>query len=88
MLSFMGIGLLGLFICAWLRTPVRRYTGTVVQVSGWDGQARLKTTTTEGRDTIVRVRPRRNERFVEGQVLAVWTGGDLTAGIATTNPQE
>ena len=41
----------------------------------------------KGEDTIIRVNTRRHERFTEGQVITVWTGGDLIGEIATTDPQ-
>jgi hypothetical protein len=64
-----------------------KYVGTVMKVSSWDGAASLKTKNKRGQDTIIEVSPRRFERFTEGQVITVWTGGDLVGGIATTNPQ-
>ena len=70
-----------------LHTKSNRYVGTVIKVSSWDGAASLKTKNKRGEDTIIEVSPRRNERFTEGQVITVWTGGDLVGGIGTTNPQ-
>lgn len=70
-----------------LRTEPNRYVGTVMKVSSWDGAASLKTRNKKGKDTIIEVKTRRHERFTEGQVITVWTGGDLIGEIATTEPQ-
>ena len=70
-----------------LHTKSDKYVGTVMKVSSWDGAASLKTKTKRGQDTVIEVKPRRFERFTEGQVITVWTGGDLIGDIATTNPQ-
>jgi hypothetical protein len=76
---------LGLIIA--LHTKSDKYVGTVVKVSSWDGAASLKTKNKRGQDTIIEVKPRRFERFTEGQVITAWIGGDLIGDIATTNPQ-
>lgn len=76
---------LGLIIA--LHTKSDKYVGTVIKVSSWDGAASLKTKNKRGQDTIIEVKPRRFERFTEGQVITAWTGGDLIGDIATTNPQ-
>ena len=86
-LIFVGIPILVLGLIIVLHTEPNRYVGTVMKVSIWDGAASLKTKNKEGKDTIIEVKPRRSERFTEGQVITVWTGGDLVGGIATTNPQ-
>jgi len=70
-----------------LRTESNRYIGTVIKVSSWDGAASLKTRNKSGKDTVLNVQPRRFERFTEGQIITVWTGGDLFSGVATTEPQ-
>ena len=67
-------------------TP-HRYVGKVIDVSSWNGNAKLQTKTETGKDTILTVHPRKHERFVEGQIITVWTGGDLFDGIASTTPQ-
>ena len=77
------------FICLLIahHTTPHRYVGTVVSVSSWDGSAKLKTKTETGKDTTLNVVTRKYERFVEGQVITVWTGGDLIGGVASTEPQ-
>lgn len=66
----------------------KRYVGTVISVSKWDGSAKLKTKTASGKDTIVYVEhANRYEKFEVGQVITVWTGGDLIGDFATTKPQ-
>jgi len=70
-----------------LHTKPNRYVGTVIKVSSWDGAASLKTKNKHGDDTIITVHPRRLERFTEGQIITVWTGGDLVGGIGSTEPQ-
>jgi hypothetical protein len=67
-------------------TP-HKYVGTVIEVSAWDGSAKLKTKTETRKDTLLNVIPGKYERFVLGQVITVWTGGDLFDGIASTEPQ-
>lgn len=64
-----------------------RYVGVVTSVSSWNGDATLKTKTETGKDTTLNVVARKYEHFVEGQVITVWTGGDLFDGIASTYPQ-
>ncbi len=70
-----------------LHTKSDKYVGTVMKVSSWDGAASLKTKNKRGKDTIIMVHTRRYERFTEGQIITVWTGGDLIGEIATTEPQ-
>jgi hypothetical protein len=86
----LGITSVGLFWVAYTSTPSKRYVGTIVSVSSWDGKAFLKTKTLKtNKDTLLSVHCScRGERFVVGQVLTVWTGGELFDGIATTRPQE
>jgi len=68
-------------------TTPHKYVGVVTSVSSWDGDATLKTKTEFGKDTTLLVVSRKYERFVVGQVITVWTGGDLFEGIASTDPQ-
>jgi hypothetical protein len=86
-LIFVGIPILVLVLIIVMHTEPNRYVGTVMKVSSWDGAASLKTKNKRGQDTIIEVKPRRFERFTEGQIITVWTGGDLIGDIATTNPQ-
>lgn len=81
------VPILCILLIAALHTKPNRYVGTVIKVSSWDGAASLKTKNREGVDTIIRVNTRRHERFTEGQVITVWTGGGLIGEIATTDPQ-
>lgn len=68
--------------------PLRRFVGTVTSVSSWNGYAQLKTKGLSGQDTAVTVIARRGERFAVGQVITVWSGGDLLSDdVATTDPQ-
>jgi len=76
-----------MFIISYLHTTPKCYIGTVIEVSSWDGYAKLKTKTKLGKDTILRVTPKKRERFVVGQIITAWTGGDLFSGIASTDPQ-
>lgn len=71
-----------------LHTEPNRYIGTVIKVSSWDGAASLKTKNKSGKDTILIVQPRRFERFMVGQIITAWTGGDALPGVATTDPQK
>ena len=82
LLPILAIGLI-----VALHTEPNRYIGKVIKVSSWNGAASLKTKNEKGKDTIIDVHPRRFERFVPGQVITVWTGGDLFSGVATTEPQ-
>jgi hypothetical protein len=86
-LIFVGIPILVLVLIIVMHTEPNRYVGTVMKVSSWDGAASLKTKNKRGQDTIIEVKPRRFERFTKGQVITVWTGGDLIGDIATTEPQ-
>ena len=83
----LGLPVLFIVLIVAMHTESNRYVGTVMKVSSWDGAASLKTKNKRGEDTIIEVNPRRFERFTEGQVITVWTGGDLIDGIATTEPQ-
>jgi len=87
MLIFMAIGIAGLFFCALMQKPIHRFVGTVESVSDWDGSARLKTKGARNQDTIIFVTARRRERFVAGQIITVWSGGDLISDVASTDPQ-
>lgn len=69
------------------RDPVHQYTGRVISVDSWNGNAKLLTKTQTGKDTILIVQNRKYERFVVNQTITVWTGGDLFDGIASTEPQ-
>jgi len=72
----------------YCHTTPKRYVGTIISVSKWDGSAKLKTKTASGKDTIVYVEhATRDEQFVVGQVITVWTGGELIGDFATTKPQ-
>ena len=73
-----------MFLLAYCHKPVKRYVGTVISVSSWDCSASLKTKTSSGKDTMLFVHARRNECFEAGQVITVWTGGDLTGDFGTT----
>ena len=69
------------------RTP-KKYIGTILSISEFDGSATLKTKTESGKDTIVYVEhANRYEKFEVGQVITVWAGGDLIGDFATTKPQ-
>ena len=87
LLIFIGIPILSILLITALHTKPNRYIGKVIRVSSWDGAASLKTKNKRGKDIIISVHPRRYERFVEGQIITVWTGGDLIGEIATTEPQ-
>ena len=87
LLIFIGIPILSILLITALHTKPNRYIGKVIRVSSWDGAASLKTKNKRGKDIIISVHPRRYERFVEGQIITVWTGGGLIEGIATTEPQ-
>lgn len=80
-----GLFILVMYLCH--STP-KRYVGTIISVSQWDGSAKLKTKTESGKDTIVYVEhANRYEKFEVGQVITVWAGGDLIGDFATTKPQ-
>ena len=80
--------MVALIVCASIGCkPVKRYVGTVIDVSNWDGTAKLKTKTEEGKDTIVIVKAKRFERFQEGQTITCWSGGNLIIDDCTTDPQ-
>lgn len=76
-----------MFLIGYFHTTPKRYVGEVIEVSSWDGKAVLKTKTESHKDTMLNVSPSRHESFVVGQIITVWTGGDLFSGIATTQPQ-
>ena len=86
-LILVGIPILSILLIIALHTKPNRYVGRVTRVSSWDGAASLKTKNKHGDDTIITVHPRRLERFTEGQIITVWTGGDLVGGIGSTEPQ-
>lgn len=65
--------------------PVTRYVGEVVEVDSWNGDAKLKTKTNLGKDTIIYVVHKRHEEFVVGQVITCWCGGAYTG--CNTNPK-
>jgi hypothetical protein len=67
--------------------PVHQYTGRVISVDWWNGDAKLLTKTQTGKDTVLIVQKRKYECFVIDQTITVWTGGDLFDGIASTEPQ-
>jgi hypothetical protein len=82
-ITFVGIALI--FSC---QKPLKRYVGTVESVSSWNGYAQIKTKGLSGQDTSVTVIARRRERFVIGQVITTWSGGDLIRDdVASTDPQ-
>jgi hypothetical protein len=81
------VPILSILLILALHTKPNRYVGKVIRVSSWDGAASLKTKNKRGKDTIITVHTRRYERFTEGQIITVWTGGDLIGEIATTEPQ-
>lgn len=84
---FIYISVVGLFLCALFYTKPKRYVGTVTEVSSWSGDATLKTKTESGKDTTLHVCKHKFEQFVVGQVITVWTGGELIGDIASTHPQ-
>ena len=86
-LLFVGMPMCAMIILQTCRKPVNRYVGEVVSVSSWDGSAVLRTKTITGKDTLIDVHNSKNERFVEGQTITVWTGGDLIGDFGTTRPQ-
>ena len=86
-LLFVGIPMCASIILHACRKPVHRYTGEVISVSSWDGSAVLRTKTETGKDTLIDVHNSKRERFVEGQIITVWTGGDLIGDFGTTRPQ-
>jgi hypothetical protein len=65
----------------------KKYVGVVVDVSSWSGNAKLRTSSSKGMDTIIDVQAQKNEVFSVGQTITVWSGGELFTGIATTKPQ-
>jgi len=75
------------FLCMYFSTPSKKYVGVVISVSSWNGNAKLKTKTYSQKDTILNVHNRRNESFIQGQIITVWSGGNLFEGITTTEPQ-
>ena len=81
------VAFVSMFLMAYFHTQPKKYVGTVVEVSSWDGNARLKTKTRSGKDTILNVHCNKHEQFEVGKVITVWTGGDLFDGIASTKPQ-
>ncbi len=79
---------LGVVICLiCFHEQPKKYVGVVVDVSSWSGDAKLKTKSSIGRDTIIDVHAQRNESFEVGQTITVWSGGELFTGVATTKPQ-
>jgi hypothetical protein len=82
-----SLPILAIALIVALHTESNRYIGKIIKVSSWDGAATLKTKNKAGKDTIINVQPRRFERFTPGQIITVWTGGDLIGEIATTDPQ-
>lgn len=78
---------ISIFVITYFHSPVNKYTGTIISVSSWNGDAKLKTKNKSGKDTIIHVSVNRHEEFMVSQVITVWTGGDLFDGIATTKPQ-
>lgn len=86
-LVIIALPILAIGLIVALHTEPNRYIGKVIKVSSWNGAASLKTKNKKGKDTIIDVHPRRFERFVPGQIITVWTGGDLIGEIATTEPQ-
>ena len=86
-LLFVGMIIGPMMLLETCKTPVHRYVGEVVSVSSWDGSAILKTKTETGKDTTVVVHTSKHEKFVEGQTITVWTGGDLMGDFGTTRPQ-
>jgi hypothetical protein len=87
LLVFIGVPILSILLIIALHTEPNKYVGRVIRVSNWDGAASLKTRNKQGDDTIIMVRNRTRERFIEGQIITVWTGGDLIGGIGSTEPQ-
>lgn len=83
----MAFVIVSMFCIAYFHTTPKKYVGEVIEVSSWDGNAVLKTKTYSGKDTLLDVHARKHERFEVGQIITVWTGGDLFEGIATTEPQ-
>lgn len=86
-LIFFLIGLSLVTIQSLFQTKPNRFEGRVIGVSSWDGKAQLSTKI-NNKDTIIIVRPERHERFVVGQLITVWAGGNNMGYEATTEPQE
>lgn len=86
-LIFAVIAFGGMCLVSMCNKPVRRFVGTVIEVSSWDGQAQVKTKGLRNQDTIIYVIAKRRERFVIGQVITAWSGGDLSHD-ASTSPQQ
>lgn len=68
--------------------PVSRYVGEVTDVDYWSGNATLKTKTKNGKDTVVKVVPRKHEEFVVGQTITCWCDGENFDGDCSTKPQK
>lgn len=87
MMFLIAFGTFSIFLIAYFHTTPKKYVGVVIEVSSWDGNALLKTKTYSGKDTILHVHRNKHESFEKGQIITVWTGGDLFDGIASTKPQ-
>lgn len=86
LLIFFLIGLSLVMLQELFKNPVHKFEGRVINVSTWDGSAELLTKN-NNKDTIIIVRARRHEKFVPGQIITAWTGGNCFRD-ATTYPQE
>lgn len=88
LLIFMVIAFGGMCLVSMCNKPLRRFVDMVESVSSWNGYAQLKTKGLHNQDTVITVIARRRERFVVGQVITAWSGGDLIRDdVASTDPQ-
>jgi hypothetical protein len=84
---FAAIAFGGMMLVSMCNTPVHNYVGTVISVASWDGIAQVRTRGIKGQDTVIQVLPMHRERFVVGQVLTAWSGGDLLHDASTSPPR-
>lgn len=63
------------------------WTGRVVYVSRCSGDALVKCSLGDGKDTVIRVHNGNGEQFVMEQEVTFYTGGKLVGGIGSTKPE-
>ena len=87
MIFFILFGISTIFLSNYCHRPVKKYVGIVIEISSWNGNAKIKTKTEFGKDTIVSVYCRHREQFQLGQTITTWYGGNLNGEQASTSPQ-
>ena len=62
------------------QSPVKCYTGEIIEISKWEGRAKIKAY--HDNDTIILVRISNHTKYQLGDTIIVYTGGNITGNYA------